>query len=245
MHRLPLLALLAICATSAVAAPTAAELVARMREARLSPGFEARVEVTGVGPDGLRSAPVKLSIVGQSDAARRRLLLRGIAPESIRGELRLAEYRGGCINAVDGKGTSDPFAPVFGTGLVAWDMLAPWWEWPSQSLAGSDRVAGRECTLVRSRNYDRDAPIHEVLSCIDANAGLSLRTQLLDGKGTLVRSVSVVTTMRKESGLLAAKKVSIAAAGRISEAETYSGDEHYDVPADAFAKLEGQPAACR
>jgi negative regulator of sigma E activity len=245
LHQMFLLALLAACAPAALAAPNATELAARMREVRLTPGFAVRVQAVTVAPDGQRAEPVKLAIVGQADAARRRVLLRGIAPESIRGEIRLAEYRAGCVHAVDGKGSADPFAPLFGTGLVTWDMLAPWWEWPSQSLAGNDRVAGRTCTLVRSRNDDKDAPIREVLSCIDADAGLSLRTQLFDGKGTPVRSVSVATTMRKESGLLAAKKVSIAAGGNISEVETYSGDEHYDVPADAFAKLAGQPAACR
>ncbi|MBI4995436.1 MAG: hypothetical protein HZC22_00740 [Rhodocyclales bacterium] len=245
MRRLPLIAMLAVCATSAVAAPTAAELAASMREARLSPGFEARIQVMKLAPDGQRAEPVKLSIVGQSDATRRRLLLRGIAPESLRGEIRLAEYRAGCIHAVDGKGPIDPLAPLFGTGLVAWDMLAPWWEWPQQSLAGTDRVGGRACTLVRSRNDDKDAPIREVLSCVDADAGLALRTQLFDGKGTPVRSIAVVATMRKESGLLAAKKVTLAAGEHRSEVETYSGDEHYEVPADAFAKLEGQPAACR
>jgi hypothetical protein len=245
LRRLAVLAVLATCAQAALAAPTATELATRMREARLTPGAEARVQAVTVAPDGQRSEPVKLAIVGQSDAARRRLLLRSIAPESLRGEVRLAEYRAGCIHAVDGKGAVDPFAPLFGTGLVAWDMLTPWWDWTRQSLAGNDRVAGRACTLVRSRNDDRDAPIREVLSCVDADAGLSLRTQLYDGKGAAVRSIAVVTTLRKESGLLAAKKVSIAAGGEITEVETYSGDEHYDVPADAFAKLEGQPAACR
>jgi negative regulator of sigma E activity len=245
MRRLAWPFLFAASAPVAVAAPTAAELAARMLEARLSPGFEARVQAVNVAPDGQRSEPVKLAIIGQSDATRRRLLLRGIAPETVRGELRLAEYRAGCLHAVDGQGAADPFAPLFNTSLVAWDMLSPWWDWPRQSLAGNDRVAGRACTLVRSRNDDKDAPIREVLSCVDANAGLSLRTQLFDGKGALVRSVAVVATMRKESGLLAAKKVAIAAGDKLSEAETYSGDEHYEVPADAFAKLEGQAAACR
>jgi hypothetical protein len=245
LRRLAVLAVLATCAPAALAAPSAAELATRMREVRLSPGIEARVQVVTVAPDGQRSEPVKLAIVGQSDATRRRLLLRGIAPESLRGEIRLAEYRAGCVRTVDGKGAADPYAAIFGTGLVAWDMLAPWWDWPQQSLAGSDRIAGRDCTLVRSRNDDPAAPIREVLSCVDADAGLALRTQLFDGKGAPVRSIAVVTTLRKESGLLAAKKLTIGAGGRISEVETYSGDEHYEVPADAFARLEGPPAACR
>jgi hypothetical protein len=245
MRRLPLLATLAVGATSAIAAPGAAEIATRMLEAKLSPGFEARVQVVNLAPDGQRSEPIKLSIVGQGDAARRRLLLRGIAPESLHGEVRLAEYRAGCIHAVDGKGPVDPLAPLFGSGIAVWDMLAPWWQWPQQSLAGKDRIAGRACTLVRSRNDDKDAPIREVLSCIDADAGLALRTRLFNGRGALVRDITVVATMRKESGLLAAKKLVIATGDKVSEAETYSGDEHYEVPADAFAKLEGQPATCR
>jgi negative regulator of sigma E activity len=243
MLRLACVVLLATFAQHAAAAPTAAELAARMREVRLTPGFEARLQAVDVAPDGQRSEPVKLSIVGQVDATRRRLLVRGIAPESIRGDSRVAEYSAGCTRAVDRNGMADPYAPMFGTGLVAWDMLAPWWDWPNQILAGKDRVAGRGCVVVRSRNDARDAPIGEVQSCIDADAGLSLRTQFFDGQGALVRGITVVTAMRKESGLLAAKKVTIAAGNKITEAEAYSGDEHYEVPADAFAKLEGA-AAC-
>jgi negative regulator of sigma E activity len=239
----PLL-LLAMFARQAVAAPTAAELAARMREARLTPGFEARLQAVDVAPDGQRSEPIKLAIVGQVDAARRRLRVRGIAPETIRGDIRLADYRAGCVRALDRNGTADPYAPLFGTGLVVWDMLAPWWDWPQQSLAGKDRVAGRACVLVRSRSDARDAPIGEVRSCVDAEGGLSLRTQFFDGQGALLRSITVVDTLRKESGLLGAKKVVIAAGNKITEAEAYSGDEHYEVAADAFAGLEGA-AACR
>lgn len=229
----------------AVAAPTAAEIAAGMRKVRLTPGFEARLQVEEVAPDGQRSGPTKVAIIGQFDAAHRRLLLRGIAPETIRGEIRIAESgAGGCTHAVDRNGTADVFAPLFGTGLVAWDMLAPWWEWPRQSLAGTDEVAGRKCTLVRSRTRVREAPIREVLSCVDADAGLALRTQFFDDHGALVRGITVVTTMRKESGLLAAKKVAIASGGKLTETEAYSGDEQYEVPPDAFAKLEGA-AACR
>jgi hypothetical protein len=244
-RRLPWLLLPAAFALHAAAAPTAAELAARMREVRLTPGFEARLQSVELAPDGRRSEPVKVAVIGQFDAARRRLLVRGIAPEAIRDESRSAEYGAGCTRAADRNGTADPYATMFGTGLVAWDMLTPWWEWPRQSLAGNDRVAGRDCTLVRSRGASQDAPIREVLSCIDAEAGLSLRTQLFDGHGALVRSITVVATLRKESGLLAAKKVTIAAGDKLSEVETYSGDEHYEVPPEAFATLEGQPAACR
>lgn len=242
--RLACAMLLTAFVQAAMAAPTAAELAARMREARLTPGFEARLQAVDVAPDGQRSEPIKLSIVGQVDAARRRLRVRGISPETIRGDMRLAEYRAGCVRAVDRNGTADPYAPLFGTGLVVWDMLAPWWDWPQQSLAGKDRVAGRACVLVRSRSDARDAPIGEVRSCVDADEGLSLRTQFFDGQGALLRSITVATTMRKESGRLAAKKVTIAAGNKITEAEAYSGDEHYEVAADAFAGLEGA-AVCR
>jgi len=247
MPRLSVLIMLAAIALPAAAAPTAAELAAKMREARLTPGFEARFQAVNLAPDGQRSTPIKAAVVGQFDATRRRLVLRGIAPEAIRDEIRAVEYRvDGCSRAADGNGPADPFAPLFGTRLVAWDMLAPWWDWSRQSLAGADRVAGRECVLVRSRADDRDTPpIREVLSCIDADAGISLRTQLFDSHGALVRDITVVTTMRKESGLLAARKVTVAVSDKRTEVETYSGDEHYEVPVGAFAKLEGQATTCR
>lgn len=239
------LILLTMFAPAVLAAPNATELAARMREARLTPGFEARVQATNVSSDGQRSEAVKLAVVGQFDAARRRLLIRGIAPESIRNESRLAEFRADCVRALDRGGAIDPHAPLFGTTLVAWDMLTPWWEWPRQSLAGTDLVAGRACTLIRSRSAERDAPIREALSCVDADAGLALRTQLFDGHGALVRSIVVDSTLRKESGLLAAKKFTVTARDKTTELETYSGDEHYDIQNDAFMPLDGQPTACR
>jgi hypothetical protein len=239
------LALLTAFAQHATAAPTAAELAARMREVRLTPGFEARVQAVNVSSDGRRSEPVKLSIIGQFDATRRRLLIRGIAPEAIHNESHVAEHSAGCTRAVDGNGATDPLAPLFGTTLVAWDMLTPWWEWPHQSLAATDRVAGHACTPIRSRSADRDTPIREVLSCVDADAGLALRTQLFDDHGVLVRSIAVVSTLRKESGLLAAKKLTVTAGDKTTEAETYSGDEHYEIPNNAFTPLDGQPTTCR
>jgi negative regulator of sigma E activity len=239
------LILLTMFAPAVLAAPNATELAARMREARLTPGFEARVQATNVSSDGQRSEAVKLAVIGQFDSSRRRLLVRGIAPESIRNENRLAEYRTNCVRVLDRGGAIDPHAPLFGTTLVAWDMLTPWWEWPRQSLAGIDRVAGRACSLIRSRSADREAPIGEVLSCVDADAGLALRTQLFDGHGVLVRSIAVVSTLRKESGLLAAKKLTITAGNMTTEAETYSGDEHYEIPTDTFAPLDAQPTTCR
>lgn len=246
MRPLLLVALLAPAMSVAAAAESANELAAAMRAALHAEGFEARIQAVAVAPDGGRAAPVKFAVVGQSDAARQRLLLRGIAPEAAHAR-RLVVERGadGCVRAVAPEGAADPHAPLFDTQLVAWDMLAPWWDWPRQTLAGNDQVAGRACALVRSRTDAANAQIREVLSCVDRAAGLALRTQLFDSRRVLVRSIVVAAMLRKESGLLAAKKFTVAAGGALTEAEVYSGDEHYAVPADAFAPLDRQPTPCR
>jgi negative regulator of sigma E activity len=248
-RRLTLAALLLACwLPLAQAAPDAAALVGQMRAARLSTGFELRLQTLAATLDGTNnvSAPqIKIAVIGQFEPERSRLSIRGIAPEAIRGQPLTAEYRAGCLRAAGRDGAADPFALLFGTPLVVWDMLTPWWDWPEQTHIGNDQVAGRACTVIRSRSKTNAAPVREVQSCIDAEAGLSLRTRFFDAKGQLLRTAQVLTTFRAESGRLAAKKISITPAGQqATTLETYSGDEHYEVPADTFVPLERQQAIC-
>jgi len=79
---------------------------------------------------------------------------------------------------------------------------------------------------------------------VDVDGKLSLRTELFDRHHNLIRCILVKQTMRKESGALAAKKLTITAADRtVTEVEVYSGDENYLVTADTFAKLDAYKAA--
>lgn len=238
------LSALSFCASAAE--PTAASLVAAMRESRQSEGFEIRMQVVSVAPDGQRSTPIKLAVIGEVGTSGQRLLLRGISPDAVRGR-RMAVERSadGRVRAADPDGPANPYAPVFDTGLVAWDMLMPWWEWPRQSLGGTERIGGRECRIVRSRNDAEDAAIREVVSCVDADNGLSLRTQFFDARHGLVRSIAVLATIARESGRLAAKKLAVTSGNGVTEAEVYSGDEHYRIPAGTFSLPEARPAAGR
>jgi hypothetical protein len=240
------LLLLATFAQTAHAADVGA-LVATMKQARLSEGFEARMEVATVAANGRRAMPFKLSVVGQVVKDRQRLRIRGISPDKVRGHYVAAERNAdGRIRAIGyGEAVSgsvektDPAARLFDSGLVLWDMFGAWWNWPQQSIEGSDNVDGRACTLVRSRTDDGASPVREVLSCVNVDAKLSLRTQLYDRRHALLRTIAVKQTIRKESGALAAKKLSITEADRtVSEVEVYSGDEHYLVDADTFAPLD-------
>jgi 3-methyladenine DNA glycosylase/8-oxoguanine DNA glycosylase len=53
----------------------------------------------------------------------------------------------------------------------------------------------------------------------------------------------VEQTMRKDSGMTAAKRMSIAVADNsLTEIEVYGGDEHYFITAETFAALDHQPA---
>lgn len=233
----------------AEAAPGAAEqvqqLVQQMREAQRSTGFAVRLQISEQGNEqngSPHSEPVKLAIIGQSTAAGRRLLLRGIAPAAVRDQQRLAEVSAapaGCTRASDARGKVDPLAPLFGTPLPAWDLLTPWWYWPRQTLVGKDQVAGKECTLIRSRNDAANSAVREVLSCVDGDAGLSWRTQWFDAQGGLLRSLTVVTTLRHENGLLSPRRAVLSVGRRNFDIEAYSGDEHYRVVAATFAPLDG------
>lgn len=225
-----------------------ADLAESMKQARYSNGFEARMSVFVTQPDGHRTAPFKVSVIGQVSADKQRLVIRGISPEQVRGRFIAAEKAAdGRIRAMaygeqSGITEADPFTRVFGSGMTIWDMFGAWWNWPDQELAGSDRAGGRECALVRSRS-GAAIPVREVVSCVDRDARLSMRTQLFDRRHSLLRTLSVERTMRKESGALGAKKLLITDSnGTRTEIEVYGGDEQYVVTDDAFAALDSRPA---
>jgi hypothetical protein len=238
-------------AAESPAIPSSAALAESMRQARFSDGFEARMNISTVQPDGRRSPLFKVAVIGQFGTERARLLIRGISPDNVRNRFFAAERRaGGGIRPIaygepisGGIAETDPFTKLFDSDLVIWDMFGPWWNWPKQSLGGTEQMAGHDCTIVRSESDAATSPIREVISCVDRNARLSLRTQLFDGRHTLIRTISVEQMMRKESGVMAAKKMLITGADNsITEIEVYSGDEHYSITADTFSSLDYRPA---
>jgi hypothetical protein len=228
-----------------------AALAESMRQARFSDGFEVRMNLSTVQPDGRHSPLLKLAVIGQLSIERERLLFRGISPDKVRNRFFAAEKRANSeIRSITyGEHVSGslveatPFTKVFDSDLVVWDMFAPWWNWPKQSLGGTEQIAGHDCTIVRSQSDAGISPIREVISCVDENARLSLRTQLFDGQHALVRTISVEQTMRKESGVMAAKRMSITGVDNsITEVAVYSGDEHYRITADTFSSFDSRPA---
>jgi len=247
-----LLALLACPALTADAAETAstAALAASMKEAQRSSGFEARMSVS----TAVAGVPhtLKIAVVGQFTDERERLLIRGISPPEIRNRYVAAERSAdGRITAIAygenfaaDHAEADPFAKLFGSELVLWDMFGAWWDWPRQTQGDLEASGGRDCIPVRSVSDAATAPIREVQSCVDPGGRLALKTQLYGSRHMLLRTISVEKTMRKDSGLKAAKRLTVAGVGAsVSEIEVYSGDEHYAVPADTFARLEFAPAA--
>jgi hypothetical protein len=225
-----------------------------MRQARHSDGFEARMNVSIIRPDGRRSAPFKLAVIGRFNAETKRLLIRGISPDRVRNRFVVAERSAdGRVRAIsygehlaDGTAKADPFEKLFDSGLVIWDMFTPWWDWPKQSLGETDQVAGHDCRSVRSQTDSDNALVREVISCVDTDQRLSLRTQLFDDRHTLVRTIVVEQTLRKASAVMAAKKMSITGADNgVTEVEVYGGDEHYVLDSDTFAALDAHSAAGR
>lgn len=227
--------------------PSAASLAKLMREAQLSDGFSARMNVAVIKADGRRMLPFKIAVIGQMTADRQRLLIRGIAPAGVGKHYFAAERHADAeIRAI--AYTEQPatesaaipeLMPLFDSGLVIWDMLSPWWAWPKQTLGAAEQVAGHECTIVTSLAPTGDFPVHEVISCIDQNAKLSLRTQLFDKRHKLIRTLTVEHMMRMASGAVAAKRMTIAEADQSrTEIEAYSGDENHLIDAETFSRLD-------
>ncbi|HEX5338301.1 MAG TPA: outer membrane lipoprotein-sorting protein [Gallionella sp.] len=240
-----LLLLAAFAAPAHAADSSASALAATMRAARISEGFEARMNVATIKPDGRRLMPFKVAVIGQIGADRQRLLLRGIALDKPHSRSFAAERSAdSAIRAIayeqnSGITEADSLAPLFDSGLAIWDMFAPWWSWPRQELGGTDHVGGRECSVVKSFSGSANSAIREVASCVDTDAKISLRTQLFDRRHALVRTITASRLMRKDSGAMAAKKLSITEADNtLTEVEVYSGDEQYQITADTFAMLD-------
>lgn len=228
-------------------------LAAGARAAMRSEGFEVRLSLTTVDPDGHRSLPVRLAVVGRIEPHRTRLAVRGISPEPIR------DRRFAAQGSPDGNGAFaygpgpadlpvpvDPHARLFGTGLVLWDLLAPWWDWPVRLGSGVGHAGENACIEVRSVAESVESPIQEVASCIDPKTKIALRTVLLDRNGRVVRTILVEETMRHASGRTAPRKTLVSAADRSAvEIEVYSGDEDYSVSSDTFAVLDGPASSGR
>jgi len=227
--------------------PSAASLAKLMREAQLSDGFSARMNVAVIKADGRRMQPFKVAVIGQMTADRKRLLIRGIAPASVGkhyfaaetspdGEIRAIAY----TEQPASESVAIPeLTPLFDSGLVIWDMLSPWWDWPEQTLGEAEQVAGQQCTVVTSQAPAGDLAVHEVVSCIDQDAKLSLRTQFFDKRHRLIRTFTVEHMMHMSSGTMAAKRMTITEADRSrTEIEVYSGDENYLIGAETFTRFD-------
>ena len=233
-------------------APSAAALAKSVRQVRFSDGFEVRLSLTVIDADGHRAAPIKLAVVGQFGVDKARLVVRGISPDAVRdrfvaaerdpsGRLRVLQY---ARPLADGVAEADPLARLFGSDLVVWDMLSPWWDWPQQSAVGTGAVAGRDCRVVRSQANAPAAHVHEVVSCVDAALGIALKTELLDARRSPVRTTVVEQVMRNVSGVAFVKRMTITSGDRsATEVEVYAGDENYLIGADTFAALDGRPPA--
>ncbi len=225
-----------------VSTTSASALVESMRAARESDGFEMRVSLQRSG--AAAGDVVKIALIGQFHDGRERLLVRGIAPADIRGHSIVSERFGDRIESTSyeqastpGASRADPSAGVFGSAMIVWDLMAPWWDWPVQIDEGPRTISGHACTQVRSRSDHRreGSTVTEAISCVDAPNGLAWRTTLLDSHHHVLRSIEVTRVLRTQAGRSAARSASITDAdGTVTLVEVYGGDEHYEIRPDTF-----------
>lgn len=241
-----LLLAMAFTQSAHAAESTAAGLAEMMRQARISEGFEVRMNVSVTRPDGTRVRPFRVAVIGQIDAHRQRLLIRGIAPETVKDRAFVAERAAdGGIRVVGfdatggGGGERDPHARLYNSGLILWDMFAPWWGWKKLRLGESGTGGGLACRVVRAAAEGE--PVAAVESCVNPEGGLAVKTQLFDAHHNLLRTLNVAKPMRKASGKLAAKRLNIVEAdGTLTEIEVYAGDENYQITSDTFERLNAR-----
>ncbi|MEO8921839.1 MAG: hypothetical protein ABI330_03255 [Caldimonas sp.] len=242
--------LLAACAPCEGAAVDGASIARTMREARYSHGFEARLAVSTVAPDDRRGTTLRVAVIGRSLADASSVVVRSLVrlvgqPASVVARLQAD----GTVHAVRVESsatgpavTIDPVADRPFAGLSIWDMLTPWWQWPRQALHGHANVGGRDCSLVTSSGAGPLA-VRSVVSCIDLDGRIALRTDLFDANGERLRRIEVTQTMRNSKGSLSPKKIRITEPGQAPlEVDVYAGDEHYVIDPGAFSVLDGAAA---
>ena len=230
------------------AEPGADELAGLMRQTKSTSGFSARMNVLVTRPDGAHATPFKIAVIGRFSADKQQLRINGISPDFVRGRFFAAESVGsGEIRVVayrtpDKVSGVDSDARLFDSSLVLWDMFSPWWSWRRQALLAGERINGRECVMIRSSADDKHSAVREVDSCVDVSARLSLRTRLYDAHHALLRTLLVGKTLQKaDSFMQTAKKLTLTdAEGVMTQVEVYSGDEQYQIPADAFSALDAE-----
>ncbi len=241
----------AACFAEPVAEVSGEDLADAMMNRLYSDGFEARMTISVTKSSGAHAGPIKVAVIGQLGPWRQRLLVKGISPDSVRDHFVAAERKpDGSIHAIQYDGVServsdvDPFANLFETGVVVWDLLSPWWQWPLQRIVRTDHRGGRECTVVRSRRADAISPIAEVVSCVEPGTRLALRTQFFDARGALVRTKELGQIVHTASGSVA-KTLSIEEPnGSVTEIDVYGGDDQYSIRADTFSRLD-RPSEAR
>jgi hypothetical protein len=221
------------------------EIAEKMQASRLSDGFSARMNVAVIESNGRRQEPFKLSLIGQRNSQHQRLLLRGISPARLQQQRVAAELRSGKIVAVSYQNVPESLTTIFDadeaifdSGLRLWDMFAPWWNWPEQQRLGTVEIRGQSCELVHSTETGSAAFARSVVSCVDTARNISLRTEIFGPGKSRLRTIEVLSTMRRDSGAIAAKKLQLEDNKyRITESEIYSGDENYEVSDALFSRL--------
>jgi hypothetical protein len=227
---------------------TAHAIAAMMQQAKYSAGFEARLNISVINANDTQAFPLKVAVIGQINADKQRMVIRGISPDWVHeqyfaveqlsdGRVKAVQYRSAKIAEL---APFDVHAKLLESNLVAWDMLSPWWSWPSQILAGESRINGRDCINIRSINNNKNAAVREVESCVDQQAKISLRTKIFGAQQQLLRMTIVVKLMAKgEEGVMMAKKLAIQDAAKMrTEVEVYAGDEQYQIAPETFSALE-------
>lgn len=132
----------------------------------------------------------------------------------------------------------NPEADWGGTGIIIWDFFAPWWSWTQKEIVGTGQVDKRACVLLRSAPKSTTSKTCQVISCIDPESHLALQTQIFDRQNALQRTITVEKFSHMKGGAKIATKIRITGIdGSMTIAETYSGDEQFDIPRDAFTKF--------
>ncbi len=215
-------------------------VAAEVDEALRASGYRLRAVVSREGETP--QASLKITLLGQREEGRQRLMVQAVAPDAVRGQAVLMEIGAGGVlrttgrDAKGGRGMrpANPFDPVFGSDLVPWDFLSLWWRWPHQDKVRAETVMDYECEVIESSGSG--GPVVRVRSWVAAALRIPLRVEFYAADGTRLRTMRVLRLARRTNGGTAARVVSLEAAGKpASRFEVYNGEEGLVLGPAAFS----------
>jgi hypothetical protein len=228
-------------------APSAADLVARVRAARQTRGFTMRAKLTTTTDNSDQEAVVQIRALGRRDSGTVRVLYQALWPAAVKGQAAYIRRDG--QEGLSGflfqlPETLTPLTPELMSGpfldsaMVLEDLAEDFWNWPDPFAAGQATVEGHPCLTVDLRPpAGVRSPYERIRSCIWPERSLPLSVEKIGKGGRVARRFVVKKAIKGETGHWTPVKVAVEEpdGGRTTMIEVSRGKRDVTVPLPEFS----------